>query len=1119
MDRKNMLKAGRRSSLNVSNRSLNVSSRSLNATSRTQAVAESANYLLENYGTSLPVTVIELIGSSERKSQCSVNLSSSGWAWFVSGRHLVIWKYSKAGGNAASTPMRKSAAVTSPKSFELTLPPSDLAHKASLVSVFSSDPDATVPSCIAVSPEGTVRYWDSVTHENFFYEINADLQGQECDSLIEAMPLACVVATTTASVLLLTLKCVDGRSAIQCRNFKTSQGLLGSIGRRMSTLIFGSMPVQSPETRLVKLLAMQRDQNTLDVQILCSQSLQYWQVSGDAERLMYQIDIDQWARESLIAHIWSRDSINIRQLRIWILDAQLHKEELVFLIAAVNPNISTQMQYALACVPLSPSSAPTNLSWFCVLKFATCVSSQDEDSPPNCSFILNGSSAYIYSDKWILCVPSNEPLEEPDRLEVRLANERILGAGLFNQRPVFFSTRHGVLVLNPSTGDNQSFFGEESILDHSVLVDHLDTTQNESMTSKLKLAFFNFCRKNVFEAQTLLEDLFSAPSSKNEVDSLMDRMVIELSQKIIDDYPASDPRWTDSVPAGHESTFTTVSLLVLHQLEDKVKAHDLFLTFLRNMSLWNELTAVSERRGSKSTVFTLLEHAEKLRSSLALRALHTPGSTLIDTTIGRVLQERQVDASNDKLTQQDLFYRHVSAVGDFFAAFVDVVCETVGALVDPGDKVKEIVAASNYVIAMANAARDYRTRNMELVDQCEITFEILPWIAVGGTRSVRSSIVRLVELVVEEGVANCDDAGVRNGLWGQASNLCDLLLDSLKMYIDSVENPAAYAQARHDVHSQRSALLAHFLKAREFDRAAILAEKYVDFNALLTVCDQTLNDNRLADYIDKLGDQGFTEFACKWYMQRDQREKLLQLQRPEVSAFLENHGDILWVDQSQRDQFLQAAETLANLATAQKDSFGHKKTLLSLAKLHLITEEKSGGCCHTDLIRQQLDRIESELDLATHQEQLPAAVLEAFGVDANTMRVFTPQELVEMYICDENVLANELDFKKALDLLHYIDDVEERDSLRLSVWARSILRDAWTTLDTDSVLQSITSTVFYKIIDFCLSTGDAEDLTDLLPTVDDILQQPLLSDLCTNDVFKFLLQAVYEHVNALIESN
>ena len=105
--------------------------------------------------------------------------------------------------------------------------------------------------------------------------------------------------------------------------------------------------------------------------------------------------------------------------------------------------------------------------------------------------------------------------------------------------------------------------------------------QIESTSSKLKLAFFNFCRKNIFEAQSLLEELFASPTSKGHIDSLMDRMVVELSQKIIDDYPASDPRWTDSVPAGHESTFTTVSLLVLHQLEDKVKAHDLFLTFLR----------------------------------------------------------------------------------------------------------------------------------------------------------------------------------------------------------------------------------------------------------------------------------------------------------------------------------------------------------------------------------------------------------------------------------------------------------------------------------------------------------------------------------------------------------
>jgi len=58
---------------------------------------------------------------------------------------------------------------------ELTLPPSDLAHRADLVTVYLHK-KATVPSCIAVSPEGAVRYWASVAHEGSWIEENADLQ-------------------------------------------------------------------------------------------------------------------------------------------------------------------------------------------------------------------------------------------------------------------------------------------------------------------------------------------------------------------------------------------------------------------------------------------------------------------------------------------------------------------------------------------------------------------------------------------------------------------------------------------------------------------------------------------------------------------------------------------------------------------------------------------------------------------------------------------------------------------------------------------------------------------------------------------------------------------------------
>ena len=79
--------------------------------------------------------------------------------------------------------------------------------------------------------------------------------------------------------------------------------------------------------------------------------------------------------------------------------------------------------------------------------------------------------------------------------------------------------------------------------------------------------------------------------------------------------------------------------------------------------------------------------------------------------------------------------------------------------------------------------------------------------------------------------------------------------------------------------------------------------------------------------------------------------------------------------------------------------------------------------------------------------------------------------VAQMYISDENTLANELDFKKALDLLNFVEDSEHRDNLKARVWAKAILRDAWTQLDTDDVLHSIRSTLFYRIIDFSMSAG------------------------------------------------
>lgn len=67
---------------------------------------------------------------------------------------------------------------------ELTLPPSDLAHSAARVCVIPASGDSQTASCVAVSPEGVVRYWSNIAYEASSMEISAELKGEECDTVV-----------------------------------------------------------------------------------------------------------------------------------------------------------------------------------------------------------------------------------------------------------------------------------------------------------------------------------------------------------------------------------------------------------------------------------------------------------------------------------------------------------------------------------------------------------------------------------------------------------------------------------------------------------------------------------------------------------------------------------------------------------------------------------------------------------------------------------------------------------------------------------------------------------------------------------------------------------------------
>ena len=72
------------------------------------------------------------------------------------------------------------------------------------------------------------------------------------------------------------------------------------------------------------------------------------------------------------------------------------------------------------------------------------------------------------------------------------------------------------------------------------------------------------------------------------------------------------------------------------------------------------------------------------------------------------------------------------------------------------------------------------------------------------------------------------------------------------------------------------------------------------------------------------------------------------------------------------------------------------------------------------------------------------------------MRVLMPREMIELYVGDENVDADHIDFKKALDLLDYVTlDDEEKQTIWLHIWCRSIMRNTWTKIDKDNPLESV----------------------------------------------------------------
>uniref|UniRef100_A0A8C4LUI4 Nuclear pore complex protein Nup133 n=1 Tax=Equus asinus asinus TaxID=83772 RepID=A0A8C4LUI4_EQUAS len=628
-----------------------------------------------------------------------------------------------------------------------------------------------------------------------------------------------------------------------------------------------------------------------------------------------------------------------------------------------------------------------------------------------------------------------------------------------------------------------------------------ETIAQEDKTRLLKAAFLKYCRKDVGHAQMVVDELFSSPSDLDS-DHELDRAVTQISVDLVDDYPASDPRWAESVPE-EAPGFSNTSLIILHQLEDKMKAHSFLMDFIHQVGLFGRLGTFPVRGMPMATRLLLCEHAEKLSAAIVLKNHHSRLSELVNTAILIALNKRDCEIPSN-LTPADVFFREVSQV--------DTICECLleheeqvlkDASLESVDWAEVVINVNNILKDMLQAATHYRLNRNSLYrreEPLEKEPEYIPWTATSGPAGIRTAIARQHGIVLKM-VYPQADSKLRSTLTEQLVALIDCFLDGYVSQLKSLDKSSdqeRYNNLEMEYLQKRSDLLSPLLTLGQYLWAASLAEKYCDFDILVQMCEQTDNQTRLQ------------HFLFRWYLEKGKRGKLLSQpisQHGQLANFLQAHEHLSWLHEINSQELEKAHATLLGLANVETRYFAKKKTLLGLSKLAALASDFS-----EDILQEKIEEMAEQERFLLHQETLPEQLLAEKQLSLSAMPVLTAPQLIGLYICEENRRANEYDFKKALDLLEYIDEEEDVNinDLKLEILCKALQRDNWSSSDgKDDPIEVSKDSIFVKILQKLLKDGI--QLSEYLPEVKDLLQADQLGSLKSNPYFEFVLKANYEY--------
>ncbi|CAN1858125.1 Nuclear pore complex protein NUP133 [Linum perenne] len=590
------------------------------------------------------------------------------------------------------------------------------------------------------------------------------------------------------------------------------------------------------------------------------------------------------------------------------------------------------------------------------------------------------------------------------------------------------------------------------------------------------------------ESEALLSQVFHDFLLTGQVDSLVEKLrnsgafdrdgetnVFARTSKSIVDTLAK--HWTTT--RGVEIVSMSI---VSNQLMDKQQKHDKFLQFLALSKCHEELS--SKQRQS---LLTILEHGEKLDGMIHLRELQNTINQNRATSAGMLPgSEVQISGALWDLIQlvgertrrntvllmdrdnAEVFFSKVSDLEELFHC-LDRHLEYILNEDQPLEfQIQRASELSNVIVSIFRAAAFYRDEHHMWYPPPE---GLTPWncqpVVRNGMWRVASFMVQLLnetsrladsakfdfhshlEVLTEvllEAYAGAIEAKLGRG--EEHKGISDEYWKRRDFLLDSLYHQVKYlVEGKHEVLAIETGGQQNEILRKLSSSLLSIAKRHEAYNIMWSICCD-FNDSELLKKLmhESMGPKGgFSYFVFKQLYEKRQFAKLLRLGeefQQELSIFLKDHQDLLWLHELFLHQFSSASENLHTLALSQDEcsipeddedavndrqhpgirtTVADRKRLLNLSKIGAMAGKNVD-------YESKVKRIEADLKILKLQDILTTDEPELH----DKTRLLRPEELIELCLKSGR-----------RDLALHAFDIFAWTSSSFRESHRSLLEDCW----------------------------------------------------------------------------